>query len=155
MLNQNLVNLSPVNVELCAIRNDSVVSAKSEILPSMFNFVIVELNNLEELINDSEYLERKFRFTAFDEPIKYTQSKGFVIVDDYGVRHPLIKRNPQEIFNTSFMVADRHKGHHKFKIESQFNSFCKYLETFKANYLVYMKDVQASQQRILEKIGCE
>lgn len=155
MINQNLVNLSTVDVELCEIRNDSVDSAKSEILPSMFNFVIVELNNLEELINDSAYLERKFRFTSFEMPITYTQSKGFVIVDDYGVRHPLIKMNPQEIFNTTFMTSDMWKGKHNFKIESQFNSFCNYLETFKANYLAYMKDVQASQQRILDKIGCE
>ena len=151
MLNQNLVNLSQLDVELCEIRNDSVDSAKSEILPSMFNFVIVELNNLEELINDSAYLKRYFCCNAFGKDIRYG-NKGFYL---YGFGN-LIKVHPNDLIANDFRkIRDFDKGHRQFYLESNLDKFCQYLEDFKAKYVDYMKDVQASQERILEKIGCE
>lgn len=151
MLNQNLVNISPVDVELCEIRNDSVDSAKSEILPSMVNFVIVELNNLEELINDSAYLTDKFCCNAFGREIRYGNNKFYV----YGFGN-LIKLNPNDIIPSNFKkIRDFDKGHRQFYLESNLDKFCQYVEDFKANYLDYMKDVKLSQERILEKIGCD
>lgn len=151
MLNQNLLNLSPVDVELCQIKDFSLNSAKSEILPSMFNFVIVELNNLEELINDSAYLERKFHCDAFSKTIKYSAENGFTTKD--GVR--LITWKPSDIIQTTFHNYDFYEGQRRFTLELRFNRFCKYLEDFKADYLAYMKNVKASQKRMLDKIGCD
>ena len=118
----------------------------------MFNFVIVELNNLEELINDSAYLQRNFKFEGFSKTIEYDSTNGF------RTRQGLIriaKINPKDLIGVKFTCFGISNGHRQFCIENQFNEFCNYIEDFKANYLAYMKDVQASQRRMLDKMGCE
>ena len=163
-MNEKLVNLglSEIDVELLENHETKLNDFQVDLLPSLFNYVIRELNNLENLINDPKFLQ-EYKFTRFSENISYDLEKGFKtsISTEYrkksGNYHHIYgniaESSPKRLFrNYSFGDYENRMSGRDYNILSDVKAFNNWILKIKKDYLRHIHELQKVENQICEII---
>ena len=153
MYNQKLENINKIDLELLEIGNIKLNEIQNELLPTLFNFVIIELNNLENLINDPEFLKEKFRFNKFRFNIFYDIELGFYLYDSFKYEKiELIKSNPKTVFCNYYFYDFKIENGYKYELLKDLKSFVDYIEFIKKDYIKNYFELMKLEKDILKVV---
>lgn len=165
-MNEKLMNLglSEIDVELLENHETKLNDFQVDLLPSIFNYVVRELNNLENLINDPKFLQG-YKFTEFSQNISYDLEKGFKtsISQEYNKRtgnyhHTygnIVESNPKRLFK-NYTFGDFTKRtspqRREYDILVDVLEFNNWILKIKKDYLRHIHELQKVESQICEII---